>query len=172
MVFSCPSPLRRVKPGLRSCARLAAATLLAAAAGTAGAQSFAVSAVVVSKSNCRFDSASLLLDFGTIDPASTSPATASVGGTVSCNGGQTENVTLAFSLGDGTYSTGPGARRMQHGTELTEFMAYGLSVAPSSTTIKKNGGAAFTVTGTILASQFQNVLAGNYSDTVQISVAP
>ncbi|HEX7888040.1 MAG TPA: spore coat protein U domain-containing protein [Ramlibacter sp.] len=153
------------------CALAAAATFLAPAA-QAETRGFAVGAVIVSKSNCKFNTPTLLLDFGTINPASTTTATASVSSSVTCNGGQGSTVTLAFTLGAGTFDSGPGARRMRHATTLTEFLPYSLGVTPASATIAKNGTLAFTVNGSILASQFQNVMAGNYTDRVAITVSP
>lgn len=153
------------------CACAAAAWLLApeAQAETTG---FNVGALVVSKSNCKFNVTNLVLDFGTIDPTSSATATAAVNSSVTCNGGQANTVTLGFTLGAGSFDSSPGVRRMRHATVLTEFLPYGLSVTPTSATIGKNGTLAFTVNGTILASQFQNVMAGNYTDTVTITVSP
>lgn len=156
---------------LRRLARPAAFVLLACGSAAAGAQSMGVTAVVVSKAKCTFDAPGLTLDFGALDPASSSAGTATVGGRVSCNGGKGDTV-LAFTLGNGTYSTGPGARRMRHATDTTEFLAYSLSITPASATIPKNSGLNFTVNGSILSSQFQNAIAGNYLDTVTITVAP
>jgi spore coat protein U-like protein len=159
------------RTALRLCAWAAAAWFLvpAAHAETTG---FTVGALVVSKSNCKFNATNLVLDFGTIDPASSATATAAVNSSVTCNGGQANTVTLGFTLGAGTYDSSPGARRMRHATTLTEFLPYGLSITPASATIAKNGTLAFTVNGTILASQFQNVMAGNYTDAVTITVSP
>lgn len=168
-----PTPCRAATARrLQRYAAAAALAVIACAPDGAWAQSLSVGAVVMSKSNCRFDIVNLVLDFSTIDATSTSNATASTGGTVTCNGGKASTVTLGLSLGNGTHSTGPGARRMRHTTELTEFLPYALSISPTSATIARNGTLAFTVDGAILPSQFQNVMAGNYIDTVTISVAP
>lgn len=131
----------------------------------------AVSAFVVSKSNCKIDTANLLLDFGTINPASTATATASVNGVVSCNGGKDPDVAVALTLGNGNNAAG-GMRRMQHTTVASEYLRYGLSISPANVIIKKNTGFTFTVSGTIMGSDYNDVMAGNYSDTVIISVAP
>lgn len=160
-----------VRPASRLCACAIAAWLLAPAtqAETTG---LTVGALVVSKSNCKFNTTNLVLDFGSINPASSTAATATVNGSVTCNGGQANTVTLGFTLGAGSYDTSPGTRRMRHATTLTEFLPYSLGVTPPSATINKNGTLAFAVNGTILASQFQNVMAGNYTDAVTITVSP
>lgn len=166
-----PASRPPVHVAARLCACAVAAWLLApgAQAETTG---LTVGALVVSKSNCRFNTTNLVLDFGAINPASSTTATATVNGSVSCNGGQASTVTLGFTLGAGSYDTSPGNRRMRHATTLTEFLPYSLAVTPASATINKNGTLAFTVNGAILASQFQNVMAGNYTDTVTITVSP
>jgi spore coat protein U-like protein len=156
---------------LQRLARATAIVLFCCGAAAAGAQNLVVSAVLVSKAKCTFDQAGLTLDFGALNPTSTAAGTASVVGRVSCNGGKGDTV-LALSLNSGSYSTAPGARRMRHETDVTEFLAYSLSISPASATIPKNSGLNFTVNGSILASQFQNALAGNYLDTVRITVAP
>ena len=153
--------------------RLIAPILLALLASGAAAQTMAVSAVVVSKSNCKFKTNNLVLDFGNINSGSAANAVATVGGTVDCNGGQASTVTLGFTLGNGSnYSTSLGARRMRHATVTTEFVPYSLNISPASATISKNGSLNFTVTGTSTPLQFQNAMVGSYSDVVTISVAP
>jgi spore coat protein U-like protein len=149
---------------------VAAASMLVAIS-PASAQSLVVGALVLSKSNCKFDTTNLLLDFGTINPGATATALASVGGSVTCNGGQARQVTLGFTLGNGSNPDATG-RRMRHTTVPTEFLSYGLSISPASATIDKNTSLNFTVNGTILASQYQNVMAGSYLDKVTITVAP
>lgn len=140
-------------------------------AQAAGNSSMAVSAVIVSKSNCKFSSGTMALNFGNVDPASTVNATASTSTGFTCNG-SAPMATFFISAGDGLYSTGPGARRMQHATVATEFMAYSLSLSPTSATVPKGSAQTLTVTGTIQPFEFQNVRAGTYQDTVVITLTP
>lgn len=137
----------------------------------AGNGSMTVSAVVVSKNNCKFSSGTMALNFGNVDPASTVDATASASTGFTCNG-SAPTVTFFISAGDGLYSTGPGVRRMQHATVATEFMAYSLGLSPSSATVPKGSAQTLTVTGTIRPFEFQNVRAGTYQDTVVITLTP
>lgn len=148
-----------------------AAALFGAVSLPAGAQSLAVSAFVVGKGNCKINTPNLVLAFGTINPAVATTATATATGTVSCTGGKDPTMAVALTLGMGNHSSG-GMRRMRHGTVATEYLSYGASVSPASTVIPKNGGFTFTVSGTILPAAFQDVMAGSYSDTVLITVAP
>ena len=146
--------------------------MLVAPAVQAETLGLTVGAQILTKSNCKFDSRALVLDFGIIDPVSTATATASLNSSITCNGGKSKVVTVVFGLGAGSYDSAPNARRMRHATTLTEFLPYTLRLTPASDTTDKNGTLAFTVDGAILASQFQNVMAGNYTDTVTISVSP
>jgi len=137
----------------------------------AGSASLAVSAVVPSKSNCKFNAGATVLPFGTIDPSSVSNATATMTRTFQCNGAAPLAI-FSISAGDGLHASGPGARRMQHTTIPTEFMAYALTLSPASATVPKGTDQTLTVTGTIQPFEFQNVRAGAYQDTVVITLAP
>ena len=154
---------------------MSAAALLAAGspAEAAGTGQLAVSAIVVSKGVCRFRSAATTLAFGTIDPASTAAATASVPIVIRCTGaGSLSTVTYSLVAGNGLYSLGAGLRRVRHTTTITEFMSYTLGVSPATASIPKNTDFTITVSGSIVAGDFQNAVAGSYSDTVVLSLEP
>lgn len=177
-MHGAPIPLQAMlfRPGSHASRRFVrtaamAAALCGAVSAPAGAQSLAVSAFVVSKANCKIDTPNLALAFGTINPAVATTATATATGSVSCSGGKDPTVAVGLTLGMGSHSSG-GMRRMQHGTVATEYMTYGASLSPANAIIPKNGSFTFTVNGTVLPSAFQDVMAGSYSDTVSISVAP
>ncbi len=139
----------------------------AADTGTLG-----VAAVVPTKNNCKFNGpGALVLDFGTIDPASAANVTATATKTFTCNGAS-PMATFAIAANDGLYSTGAGARRMRHTSVLTEFMAYSITLSPTSATVPKGSVQTLTVNGVIQPFQFQNVAAGTYRDTVVISLDP
>jgi spore coat protein U-like protein len=163
------SPARSL---LRRLNMAVAVTLLSWVAAPAWSQSLTVMATVVSKSNCKFDINTLALDFSSISSGSTVDATAQTPGRITCNGGQSANVSLAFTIGDGTFPSGAGARRMRHATVPTEYLPYSVSIVPSSAIIPKNSSLDFTVHGRITPAQFQNVLAGSYADLVVITVTP
>jgi spore coat protein U-like protein len=151
------------------------ATAFLAAAGPLHAQgsgAFTVSAVVLSKSNCKFvGSSSGTMNFPSVDPSSTSDAVATVNFTIRC-GGSAASATFAMAAGDGLWALTPGAQRMRHETTTTEFVPYSLGFSPSSATIPKNTEQAIVVTGRITPASMQSALAGNYSDTVAITVSP
>jgi spore coat protein U-like protein len=147
---------------------LAGMANLALAAGNAP---MTVSAVVPSKSNCKFGAGALTLPFGSIDPASLANAPASASVSFTCNG-NAALATFSITAGNGLYSTGPGLRRMRHATILTEYLPYAISLSPVSATVPKGSAQTLTVTGTIQPFEFQNVAAGAYQDTVVITLAP
>lgn len=155
--------------------RVALAGFLAAAlcgSAAADAMNMSVGATVLSQSNCRFRNvASLLLNFGAINPASGSNAVASTSFTIRCSG-NANPATYTVSGGNGLYASGPGSRRMRHGTTLTEFLPYALSFSPASATIPKNVDQVITATGTIQPFQFANAAQGSYADTVLVTVSP
>ena len=151
---------------------LAALAAALASAGHADTGTLAVSAVVLSKSNCIITSGTTLtLPFGEIDPASATDATASVTATLRCNG-SADPATFALTVGDGSHATGPAARRMRHGLLTTEFLPYSLSASPAFATIAKGATQLITISGTITPAQFQNARVGTYSDTVRITLTP
>lgn len=155
---------------------LAAATagvwLLAWLPASAGAQALTVTATVLSKSNCKFSGAAASsLDFGSVNPASGSDAVATATRTFTC-AGSANTATYLVTAGDGLWSTGVGARRMRHATDTTQYLAYSLSVSPSTGNIAKNATGTLTITGRITPSQFANAVAGSYSDTVVITLSP
>jgi hypothetical protein len=156
-------------------ARVILAALLvccASAAHAADRGTLAVSAVVLSKSNCRITSGNALtLAFGTIDPASTSDATVTTTASVRCTGSATL-ATFSFQADNGLFPLGSGKRRMQHGTVATEFLPYSLAITPTSASIAKGDTQLITITGTITPPQFQDALAGGYSDRVAITLSP
>jgi spore coat protein U-like protein len=154
---------------------IAVACLLAVGvcgSATADNMNMSVGATVVSQSNCQFRNvASLLLDFGAINPGSAANAVASTTFTIRCNG-SANPATYSVTGGNGLYSSGPGSRRMRHQTTLTEFLPYALSFSPASATVPKGVDQTITVTGTIQPFQFANVAQGSYADTVLVTVSP
>lgn len=129
-----------------------------------------VGAVVLSKSNCRFNNGALTLDFGEIDPSSNTNATATATKVFRC-GGSATNATFSITAGSGDHFSG-GTRRMQHGTTTSEYLAYSLALSPATATVPKNVDQTLTITGTITPAQFGNAIAGAYSDTVTLTINP
>src|SRR5689334_6204911 len=135
-----PWGLRRILPA----AMLATASLPLGAATT---QTMTISAVVLSKNVCKFNSTSSALNFGNINPTSASPVTASVTLAYRCNGSDPV-ATWSVSSDDGLYASGAGQPRMRHATLLTNFLPYTLTF-PTSGSAPRNTNLNMTVTGTI-----------------------
>jgi spore coat protein U-like protein len=131
-----------------------------------------VTATVVSKGVCKFQTGPATLAFGTIDPASGTAKTATATIQVRCTGaGSNPNVTYSLVADNGANASG-GVRRVRHATLASEVMAYSLAFSPASATIAKNTTVDITVSGKILPADFQNVASGAYSDTVKLDLYP
>jgi len=153
--------------------RILPAAMLAMASlplGAATTQTMTISAVVLSKNVCKFNSTSSALNFGNINPTSASPVTASVTLSYRCNGSDPV-ATWSVSSDDGLYASGAGQPRMRHATLLTNFLPYTLTF-PASGSAPRNTNLNMTVTGTILPASFSAAPAGAYSDTLILSILP
>lgn len=151
---------------------VAAAAGLACPSAQADTGALAISAVVTTNSLCRFTTGQRTLDFGSIDPSSTVPVTASVSVQFICLGNVFTGTTYSLSAGNGLYAAGAGLRRVRHATATTEFMAYTLSISPASGNLAWLAVQNVTISGSIVPVQFQNARAGAYADTVVLSLAP
>ena len=130
-----------------------------------------VSAVVLSKSNCKFSTSATDLSFGTINPGSPSDATASATVQFRCMG-SAKDATYYISDDDGLYEDGPDGNRMRHSSVAAEHLRYTITLSPTSATVPKNTYQTLTVNGKVKAADFQNALAGDYLDTVKITISP
>lgn len=130
----------------------------------------AVTATVLSKSNCKFDTTTSTLNFGALDPAvaADANATASVG--FVCHGSAPVAAFL-FTDDNGQHPSGPGARRMRHAA-ASEFLPYSLAFSPASGTVPKNVHRTLTISGTVRGTDFRGSLAGPYTDSVVVSILP
>lgn len=158
--------MRRLAAALAGALALAGATC--APAATFG---LAVGATVLSASNCKFRTAAgSVLAFGNIDPSSATNRTATVNLTIRCNG-SAATASYALTADDGLYGVGPGQPRMRHAVTATEFLPFTLDT-PITGTTPKGVDTVLAITGTITPAQFQNAPAGNYADTVVLTLSP
>jgi spore coat protein U-like protein len=136
---------------------------------------------------CRVGSGAF--PFGTYDTVTVAPTDSAFNILVNCtrNGGP-QSVTLNLAAGPGQYSSTPSGRRMSHTGGSGSFLAYGLftdgsrltplgstqGVDTLSQTLsianKDIVAVTFTVYGRIPAEQ--NVYAGSYADSVQVTITP
>ena len=124
-----------------------------------------VSAVV--SGTCKFSSGSSSLDFGALDPASGSDVTASTTTNFWCTKGVTTDV---ITPGQGLHWSGS-VRQMSEPNG--EVIPYGLVLTPDGNT---NQGPTLprtlTISGTVLGADYLSKRAGNYSDTVTLTIIP
>jgi spore coat protein U-like protein len=147
-----------------------AAALLALRAHAANSGTLTMSATVLSKNVCKFNSTATALNFGTIDPTTTAPVTVTLSLSYRCNG---SDPVATWSVGsdNGLHETGPGQPRMQHTTSPAFYLPYSLSF-PASGTAPRNVNQTMTVTGTVAPAAFAAAIAGSYSDTLVLSILP
>jgi spore coat protein U-like protein len=146
--------------------------LLATVANAADSNLVSVTATVISRGNCTFRSRTSTLSFGTLDPVT--PVDKSVSTTLiyRCQAQGNAPITFAIMDDDGLYEAGPNAPRMRHTTQLTEYLPYRLTLNPTSGTAPKTVEQTLTVTGTVRGVDYQDALAGAYSDSVVITIEP
>ena len=148
---------------------MAAGLTAPALAPAADGHSLTVSATVLSKNHCRFSTASSTLALS-IDPSSSTPATAS--GTLSLRCVGSDPVTTwSLSGNSGLHGASPAARKLRHGATPTELLSYSLTF-PASGTVARNIWQSVAVTATVQPADFQNASSGLYSDQVTLSLLP
>jgi len=130
-----------------------------------------VTATVLSKNQCRFNSNTAALNFANLDPANPVDRTVNTSITFRC-GGSAPNATFSVTDDDALYEVGSGRNRMRHTTTFTEYLPYSLTLSPTSGTIPKNTDQTVAVTGTVRGVDYQDATMGNYSDTVVVSIEP
>ncbi len=153
--------------------RICAVGLLfpAGAACAAGTAALAVTATVLSKNVCQFSSSTAALNFGSLNPAVGTNATATTSVQFICHGSAATAAYLV-SQNSGLYKTAPNANRMRHQTVITQFLPYSLALSPATGTAPKNVTQTLTITGTVRASDYQDAYVGSYADTVVLTIVP
>ena len=163
-------PIAKAASRTLATATVMAAALLGLRAHAANSGTLTLNATVLSKNVCRFVSTATALNFGSIDPTSTSPVTVTLSLSYRCNGSDPV-ATWAVSSDDGLHETGPGQPRMQHTTNPAFYLPYSLAF-PASGSAPRNVAQTMTVTGTIAPANFAAAIAGSYSDTLVLSILP
>jgi len=119
--------------------------------------------------NCKFNTATSTLGFGALDPNSSSDASASAMVTFWCTKGSGYSITDD----DGLYETGVNLNRMRHAVDNAEFIPYTLTYNPASGTgTGKTVPITLNISGTIANANYVNALAGDYGDTVVLTINP
>ena len=146
---------------------LAVALVVVAMAGSAmaaGTQTVAVSANVVGV--CQFLTGGTMAF--TLNP--------SVGGDVAGTAVQptfwcTRGTTAAITDNNGLHF-GVGSRRMVHETSATDFIPYSFTYTASSAGSGRNTTITMDLASTVVSADYLDALAGNYADTVTLTINP
>ena len=158
----------------RAAQAVACAGLIAASPGAAvaaGSHALSVSASVLSKNTCRFQTTGpTALPFGTIDPGTTAPITVGLTLQYRCNGSDPV-ASWNVASDDGLYEAGAGQPRMRHATVLTSFLPYTLTF-PAAGTVPRNTITNMSISATLTPADFANARVGAYADTVVLSITP
>jgi spore coat protein U-like protein len=130
------------------------------------AQPIGVGAAAVG--NCKFHTASAALDFGSLDPIAARDANAVAALTFKC----TRGAVWTVSDDGGLHDVPAGSPRMRH-TALAAYLPYRLAYTNAIGTSRgANVTETLTVDGLIRGGDFAAAPAGNYADTVTLSISP
>jgi spore coat protein U-like protein len=117
---------------------------------------------------CRFNSATSTLAFGSLDPGTGGDVNASASTTFWCTNG----TSYSISDDDGLHESGT-TQRMEHTGTPGNFIAYGFSYNPATGTGSgRTTPITLNISGTVVFADYQNALAGDYSDTVVLTITP
>jgi hypothetical protein len=130
-----------------------------------------VSATILSKSNCKFDSKNSALSFGAISPDSNNTVTATTTTGFICHGAAPQ-ATFLIEQNGGLHSTTPTQNRMKHLTKPGKYLPYTLQLSNASATVTKNTAQTLIITGILASNDFQNSVSGSFEDTVILSINP
>jgi hypothetical protein len=101
------------------------------------------------------------VNFGAIDPRSSTPLTFTVTLNFKCTG--SANATFVIT---GLNDSGPGSYRLKQTTQVPfEYMPYSVTTVVVS-------GTKVTLNGQIVATDYQNAYKGAYSDTLTMVISP
>lgn len=117
---------------------------------------------------CKFVSATSTLDFGALDPSN--PVLVTGSGTTKfwCTKGVP---TATLAAGNGAHWSGT-SRRMV-GSAPTDLIPYSLTLTPDGLPNAGPGSPrSLAIGGQVLAADYTGATAGNYTDTVSITINP
>jgi len=116
---------------------------------------------------CRFDGPGpTALAFGAIDPTSTSAVTATADVNFKCTSGTTSSISKAGANDSG------GHRLKDAGTNYIPYTATMTGDAQAGTGFAAGQEKMVTIDGSIAPADFQNAVAGPYTDTLTLTITP
>jgi spore coat protein U-like protein len=139
-----------------------------AAAFAADTATVTVSAII--PDTCRFNTPSVALAFGVLDPATAPAVSAGTSITFWCTTGASYTVTDD----DGLFETAVDANRMQStALAVPEFIPYTMTYNPASGTgLGPASPITLNITGDIAAGTYSGNTADVYNDTVTLTINP
>ena len=85
----------------------------------------------------------------------------------------TKGLNYTITDDDGLYDTGVGARRMEHTDGLiTEYIPYSFSYTAAGTGNGANNPNTMDITASVAPADYMDATAGDYSDTVTLTINP
>jgi spore coat protein U-like protein len=145
-------------------ATLATAALAASTAFAGGTATLNVQANVVG--NCKFNTASATMNFGTLDPANATDAS----GAASLQFWCTKSATYTITDDNGVNKSGTQRRMKDAGTNYINY-AIGAYTATGSGN-GKTSPITLNLSGSVLNADYVNAAAGAYSDVVTFTINP
>jgi spore coat protein U-like protein len=113
--------------------------------------------------SCTFNGSVSSIGFGSLDPSIGNTRTAFTDVKVKCNPASGTTPTWQFSGQNGNAPL-----RMKHASQ-SAFIPYSVSVSfQGSTGVNQN----WRITATVLGTDYQNALVGNYSDLLHVTINP
>ena len=138
---------------------------MAGSALASGTNTLTVSASVTG--TCKFVSGTSTLNFGALDPSSSSDTTGSGSTTFWCTKGTTQ------TLAAGNGANWDGTKRNMLDAVSSDKIPYTLTLTPDGGTNAGPGSPrTVTIGGTILNADYVSKSAGSYSDTVSLNITP
>lgn len=117
---------------------------------------------------CKFLSTTSTLAFGPLDPSSGADVNANTSVQFWC----TKNASYTITDDDGLYELLNGTQSMKH-SSLNEYIPYSFSYSPTSGTGSgRTAPITLNISGTVTFANYQNAAAGEYSDTVILTINP
>lgn len=130
-----------------------------------------LSVTLLSKSQCKFNTASATLAFGNLDPGNPIDVTTTATLGFRCIG-SAPVATYVISDDDGLNELGIDGNRMQNLADPAAYLPYTLSLSPTSGSVPKKTDQTLTFTGTVTGSSYSGAVPGSYSDTMVVTLLP
>ncbi len=145
-------------------ASLATSAFLASTAFAADTATLNVQANVVG--NCKFNTASATMNFGSLDPANTTDAS----GAASLQFWCTKNAAYTISDDGGANKSGAQRRMKDAGTNYINYSIGAYTAAGAGN--GKGAPISLNLSGSVLNADYVNAAAGAYTDVVTFTINP